>query len=356
VNGQFYAPGLAVAGGTFDNYRLGACCDTTYVNTDRALTDINRLLYFSDSPNEACDDGNNTNGDGCSANCQVETGAETCGNGVIEAGEGCDDGNTAGGDGCDANCLSENCGNGTLDALEECDDGNLTDGDSCSSYCTYEFVDAGHYCGDGTPNDGGTGDQVSVAQDNEVTISIDLGNVASGASAVGAFCIVGGFSDVDGNTAAANAVTAANDCITLYESTIAICGNGIQNAGEACDDGNTVDGDGCASNCTLPGCGNDVVEAGEACDDGNTQDGDGCSATCQVEASCGNGVVDAGEACDDGNENNNDACSNVCAVTGFQFQGSGCSLEAFAVGNSASWFSLLPLLGVGLMALKRRSR
>jgi cysteine-rich repeat protein len=32
----------------------------------------------------------------------------------------------------------------------------------------------------------------------------------------------------------------------------AICGNGIIEAGEACDDGNLVNGDGC-DNCTLTG-------------------------------------------------------------------------------------------------------
>ena len=35
---------------------------------------------------------------------------------------------------------------------------------------------------------------------------------------------------------------------------------------------------------TGPSCGNSVVEAGEACDDGNTLGGDGCSASCQDEA------------------------------------------------------------------------
>jgi cysteine-rich repeat protein len=32
-----------------------------------------------------------------------------------------------------------------------------------------------------------------------------------------------------------------------------------------------------------PTCGNSVVDSGEGCDDGNTVDGDGCSATCQCE-------------------------------------------------------------------------
>src|SRR5437764_1377599 len=42
------------------------------------------------TPDEACDDGNNISGDGCSADCKSN---ETCGNGVTDtaAGEQCDD-------------------------------------------------------------------------------------------------------------------------------------------------------------------------------------------------------------------------------------------------------------------------
>jgi cysteine-rich repeat protein len=77
----------------------------------------------------------------------------------------------------------------------------------------------------------------------------------------------------------------------------AICGNGILEAGEACDDGNTLNGDGCTSTCTIqPGyyctgapsvcttvCGDGIVAGTEQCDDGNTVNGDGCSSTCQIE-------------------------------------------------------------------------
>ena len=35
---------------------------------------------------------------------------------------------------------------------------------------------------------------------------------------------------------------------------------------------------------TAPRCGNMRVESSEQCDDGNTVDGDGCSCTCQFEA------------------------------------------------------------------------
>jgi len=60
-------------------------------------------------PGEECDDGNTTNGDGCSAQCNIEvpTGP-VCGDGVVEAPEQCDDGNTTSGDGCSAACTIEN--------------------------------------------------------------------------------------------------------------------------------------------------------------------------------------------------------------------------------------------------------
>src|SRR5215831_20596401 len=63
----------------------------------------------------------------------------------------------------------------------------------------------------------------------------------------------------------------------------AVCGDGVVQAPELCDDGNLVDGDGCDSNCTPTGCGNGIVTAGEECDDGNLVSGDCCSAQCMNE-------------------------------------------------------------------------
>lgn len=118
-----------------------------------------------------------------------------------------------------------------------------------------------------------------------------------------------------------------------------ICGDGILEDFEMCDDGNLIDGDGCSMSCLLetsvPGgggggvgalCGNAVLEVQEQCDDGNVQSGDGCSAACALEFSppveppevpletpvCGNGLREVGERCDDGNLSNGDGCSNVC--------------------------------------------
>ena len=65
-------------------------------------------------------------------------------------------------------------------------------------------------------------------------------------------------------------------------------------------------------------CGNGVIEDGEACDDGNQTPGDGCEVDCsitQITAACGDGTVDLGEACDDGNLLAGDGCETDCTVT-----------------------------------------
>jgi cysteine-rich repeat protein len=87
-----------------------------------------------------------------------------------------------------------------------------------------------------------------------------------------------------------------------------VCGNGIVEIGELCDDGNRVSGDGCTARCGPETCGDGVVQGKEQCDDGNTNDTDGCLTSC-VRASCGDGFVQAGvEVCDDGNARNTDEC------------------------------------------------
>ena len=121
---------------------------------------------------EQCDDGNGTDGDGCTANCTPETPPPpVCGNGVVEGSEQCDDGNTADGDGCTANCTPETpppppaCGNGVLEGSEVCDDGNTVDGDGCTANCTPEtppppaccgngVLEAGEQCDDGNTTSG----------------------------------------------------------------------------------------------------------------------------------------------------------------------------------------------------------
>ncbi len=92
------------------------------------------------------------------------------------------------------------------------------------------------------------------------------------------------------------------------------CGNGELEAGEACDDANLTNGDGCDENCTRSGCGNGIVARREECDDGNSRDEDACLSSCR-RATCGDGVVhEPVEECDDGNTDNKDGCPTSCRL------------------------------------------
>jgi len=77
--------------------------------------------------------------------------------------------------------------------------------------------------------------------------------------------------------------------------------------GEECDNGasnSDSDSDACRTDCKNPYCGDGVIDAGEFCDDGNTADGDGCSSTCQDSSLKLYIYFDEGTATDlSGNEN-----------------------------------------------------
>jgi fibro-slime domain-containing protein len=247
--------------------------------------------------------------DACAADAcdDTTTSAAVCGDGVIEAGELCDDGNAASGDGCSSTCQIEPgytcmtpgqpcvplvlCGNGTIDGTEGCDDGNTVSGDGCSSTCQIEpgwqcpvpGSSCTTICGDGMvvgheqcdegalndgPADGGAGDGGSG----------DAGATRSGCSAT--CTIEPGF--------------ACAPPPTTPRCHPTVCGDGVKEGSEECDDHNLIPYDGCSPTCTLDPrcngaggctgvCGDGLVFPGEQCDDGNTISGDGCSATCTIE-------------------------------------------------------------------------
>jgi cysteine-rich repeat protein len=101
---------------------------------------------------------------------------------------------------------------------------------------------------------------------------------------------------------------------------VAICGDGVVVGSESCDDGNTLAGDGCRTDCAgLEVCGDGLVDEAldETCDDGNLENDDGCDDRCFLEpfeGPCGDGVINIGEACDDGNDEADDGCDD-CIVT-----------------------------------------
>jgi cysteine-rich repeat protein len=92
------------------------------------------------SNDEACDDGNAVDADGCTNACLVSG----CGNNITEAGEDCDDGNDFDGDGCTKQCKAATCGDGIVQVgVEACDDGDADEKDACTPQCEKAT------CGDG---------------------------------------------------------------------------------------------------------------------------------------------------------------------------------------------------------------
>jgi fibro-slime domain-containing protein len=192
------------------------------------------------------------------------------------------------------------CGDKKAGIGESCDDGNTTAGDGCSPTCQ---IEAPYWaCSFGVA-------------------CIDVRDCAAIADAGG-----------DGG------------CVIPPKS--AVCGDGFIDPGEACDDSNTVGGDGCALDCKAieanfvcptPGakcvstmiCGDGILQGTEQCDDGNTSvKVDGCTATCMLDpgwvcplpgtacnaAKCGDGIKAGSEECDDNNNLDNDGCSATCRL------------------------------------------
>ena len=95
-----------------------------------------------------------------------------------------------------------------------------------------------------------------------------------------------------------------------------MCGNGVREGTEECDDGNEESTDACTNQCKTARCGDGIVRFGvEACDDGNASTTDCCDNSCNYTPPvCGNGCLTPGESCDDGNMANGDACPSTCVI------------------------------------------
>lgn len=136
------------------------------------------------------------------------------------------------------------------------------------------------------------------------------------------------------------------DFRVLPDTITETCGNKTKEVGEACDDGNIVNGDGCNRICQIEAdyecpnvgepciyvakCGDGRVASNEICDDGEGTpvDGDGCSADCKTiedgwecrvpgrpcVPKCGDGNIIGSEKCDDGANADGDGCSATCQL------------------------------------------
>jgi cysteine-rich repeat protein len=210
---------------------------------------------------DASGGGDSGGGDGGGGiiSCTGMTDGTMCGGGRVCINEACE--------------ISE-CGDGVIDPAlgEECDDENDVPGDGCENDCDLTCENAAD-CDDGRPCNGAE----TCSDDNVCVAGTPLGSGASCEQASGEA-----------------GVCREADCVR------AGCGNTIVDAGEACDDGNTDDGDGCDSDCTFS------CETDSDCDDGSVCTG---SETCDTA----NHVCVAGTLleCEDSSPCTRDECDSV---------------------------------------------
>ena len=184
----------------------------------------------------------------------------SCGNKIVEPGEECDDGNTVTGDGCDACRFT--CVQG--DSTRDCTPANPCLQSTCNAQT--------HTCPPATN------------RSEEWNCGYNK------------FCHSGVCKQ-------------------------AVCGDGIVDPSEVCDDGHQTACGPCNADCTGPGgpstCGDGILcPDTEACDDGHQTACGPCNADCTgpgTGSTCGDGIVCPDtEACDDGSKYACGMCSSTC--------------------------------------------
>jgi len=212
----------------------------------------------------------------------------TCGNGVIEFPERCDDGNQVNGDGCSSSCMFETCSNGTSSqAVQRLKFSWL--GRSCGSGPTADIafrlngtevarvpMAASCSCTPGVQSVevtdpsllawARTSDNVYIDNYFRVETSGELAwaNVTAQAQTddfTQRIWAASGDYDpwhqpVDGCAAGEQLGVSEENDMGLFRQggRCGICGDGVTDFGEQCDDGNQVNGDGCSSDCKYETC------------------------------------------------------------------------------------------------------
>lgn len=270
-------------------------------------------------------------------------------------GEQCVQVEGAGSDDCssDEDCIqgtpviaNRPCGNNLVNPGEECDDGNTDNGDGCNASCVLENADPVE-CSFGT-------DCVSGNCGNGICLCSSDAQCGAGSCTGGVCATEEGSSQTGGATGTQVARADEDDIDIRLVAAAAVCGNGILDEREECDDRNRRDEDGCSSTCLLEigicgdgavqsllgeqcefsthnpslpyackncrffstSCGDGNIDLGEECDDG-IQNSHSPDANCRPDCSaprCGDGIIDSAEQCDDGNRLGGDNCDRYCRV------------------------------------------
>ncbi|MFT6627080.1 MAG: cysteine-rich repeat protein [Flavobacteriales bacterium] len=320
-------------------------CDAGDENSDEEVdgcrTDC-RLAFCTDGvidAGEVCDDGNEIADDGCSNNCR-EPG---CLDGVVQDGEECDDGNEVDDDLCTNECTLPVCGDGVRQGDEDCDDGNDDELDVCLSTCQFttcgDGVVNGGFFGETFESPqvenpfGATG---PICDDGQSCFDDECFYLEAPNAPEHGICQALGYDRTDsilwGNGEGADSITMPHVYNWICENFVCTgstnefstdnCGVGEMlntitcQTGrlETCDDGelNADEPNTCRTNCTAPMCGDGIVDDGEDCDDANDIEDDTCSTVCAAPT-CGDGIRQGDEDCDDANEDETDACMDDCA-------------------------------------------
>jgi cysteine-rich repeat protein len=200
------------------------------------------------------------------------------------------------------------CGDGTLDTPEACDDGNTVDGDGCSSACVLEPPPAGLDTCPGAPItlSGAPGGPMSfhtTASTSPLTTGVKGCGTGATKDAVYSFVApYDGWVDATAHGSFELALNLRGDCVADGTGSAGTCSDADKGNGEEKVSGGVNAGQtyffvvkGGLSNSDNEGpfsldvavrpsvCGNGIIEGGEQCDDFGTVSGDTCSSTCQIE-------------------------------------------------------------------------
>lgn len=232
--------------------------------------------------------------------------ADKCGDGILAGSEKCDDGNVTPNDGCSAACTIEanavcpgtngpcvpmKCGDGKVTGTEQCDNG-VNDGKGCSATC--QLV-TGWVCAlPGAQCTPVCGDKI-VAGNEQCDEGADVACCTNTCKLKPGYVC-----DPSKNPHSQTATPYCGNNAVEGPSNTA----GTVKGAEQCDDGNTLPFDGCSPTCTNePLCGTK-----------NTYVNGSADVAFQCFARCGDGLVLPPETCDDGNTLNGDGCSDACKI------------------------------------------